>query len=71
MRDEILEAVVRDELRELGMCEYEVDDALATMRDQGMFGVPDWDAVVTLTETLSEENDTDPDPRSDWHEPAR
>jgi hypothetical protein len=40
-RDEILEAVVRDELRGLGMCEYEVDDALGTMRDQGMFDVPD------------------------------
>jgi hypothetical protein len=42
MRDEILEAVVRDELRDLGMCEYEIDDSLATMRDQGMFDVPDW-----------------------------
>ena len=41
-RDEVLEAVVRDELRDLGMCEYEVDDALETMRDQGMFDVPDW-----------------------------
>ena len=41
-RDEVLEAVVRDELRDLGMCEYEIDDALGTMRDQGMFDVPDW-----------------------------
>jgi hypothetical protein len=40
-RDEILEAVTRDELRDLGMCEYEIDDAIATMRDQGMFDVPD------------------------------
>jgi hypothetical protein len=39
-RDEILESVVRDELRDLGLCEYEVDDALATMRDEGMFDVP-------------------------------
>ena len=40
--DEVLEAVVRDELRDLGLCEDEVDDALATMRDEGMFDVPDW-----------------------------
>ena len=42
MHDEILEACARDELRDLGMCEYEIDQALAEMRDQGMFGVPEW-----------------------------
>lgn len=42
MYDDILEAEVRDQLRDQGLCEYEVDDALAVMRDQGMFDVPDW-----------------------------
>jgi hypothetical protein len=42
MRDEILEAEVRDQLRDLGLCEYEADDALGVMRDEGMFDVPDW-----------------------------
>jgi hypothetical protein len=41
-RDEILEAVVRDELRDLGLDEDAVDESLATMREQGMFDVPDW-----------------------------
>jgi hypothetical protein len=40
-RDEILEAVVRDELRDLGLDEDSVDESLATMRDQGMFDVPE------------------------------
>ncbi len=43
MRDEILEAVVRDELRDLGLDEDAVGESLATMRDQGMFDVPDMD----------------------------
>ena len=43
MRDEILEAVVRDELRDQGLDEDSVDEALATMRDRGMFDVPDWE----------------------------
>ena len=42
MRDEILEACARDELRDLGMCEYEIDQALAVMRDEGVFDVPEW-----------------------------
>jgi predicted GNAT family acetyltransferase len=41
MHDEILEAVVRDELRDQGLDEDEVAESLATMRDQGMFDVPD------------------------------
>ena len=41
MRDEILEAVVRDELRDLGLDEDSVAESLATMREQGMFDVPD------------------------------
>jgi hypothetical protein len=39
-RDEILEAVVRDELRGLGVDEDSVGESLAAMRDQGMFGYP-------------------------------
>ena len=42
MCDEILAACVRDELRDLGMDEDSVDEALATMRDQGRFDVPEW-----------------------------
>ena len=42
MYDEILEACARDELRDLGMDEDSVGEALATMRDQGMFDVPEW-----------------------------
>jgi predicted GNAT family acetyltransferase len=42
-RDEILEAVVRDELRGQGLEEDEADEAIAAMRDQGMFDVPDWE----------------------------
>lgn len=41
-RDEVLMAEVRDQYRDLGMCEYEVDDALGVMRDEGMFDVPQW-----------------------------
>lgn len=41
-RDEVLMAEVRDQCRDLGMCEYEVDDALGVMRDEGMFDVRDW-----------------------------
>jgi hypothetical protein len=40
--DEILEAVTCDELRELGLDEDSADEAIATMRDQGMFDVPGW-----------------------------
>ncbi len=42
MHDEILEAEVRDQLRDQGLTEYEVDDALSVMRDNGVFDVPDW-----------------------------
>jgi hypothetical protein len=42
MYDEILEAVVRDDLRDLGLDDGTVAGSLATMRDQGMFDVPDW-----------------------------
>ena len=42
MYDEILEACARDELLGLGMDEDSADEALATMRDEGMFDVPDW-----------------------------
>jgi hypothetical protein len=41
MHDDILEACARDELRDLGLDEDSVAEALATMRDQGMFEVPD------------------------------
>jgi hypothetical protein len=40
--DEILEAVTRDQLRDEGLDEDSVDEALAVMRDQGMFDVPEW-----------------------------
>jgi hypothetical protein len=39
-RDEVLEAVVRDELADLGMDEDSIAESLAVMRDQGMFDVP-------------------------------
>jgi hypothetical protein len=39
--DEVLEAEVRDQLRDLGTDEESVDEAIAAMRDQGMFAVPD------------------------------
>jgi predicted GNAT family acetyltransferase len=42
MHDEILEAVVRDELRDQGLDDDSVDEALAAMRENGMFDVPDW-----------------------------
>lgn len=42
MRDEILEAEVRDQLRDQGLDEDSVAESLAAMRDQGMFDVPDW-----------------------------
>lgn len=41
MRDEMLEVCARDELSDLGMCEYEIDQALAIMRGEGMFDIPD------------------------------
>jgi hypothetical protein len=41
-RDEVLEAVVRDELLAQGLDEDSADEAIVTMRDQGMFDVPDW-----------------------------
>lgn len=41
MHDEILEACARDELRDLGIDEDSIAESLATMRDQGMFDVPD------------------------------
>ena len=42
MYDEILEACARDELRDLGLDEDAVAESLATMREQGMFNLPDW-----------------------------
>lgn len=42
MHDEILEACARDELRDLGIDEDSIAESLATMRDQGMFDVPDY-----------------------------
>ena len=40
--DEILEAVARDELRDQGLDEDSIDEAIAAMRGQGMFDVPGW-----------------------------
>ena len=42
MRDEILEAVIRDELRDQGLDEDSVAASIAVMRDEGMFDVQDW-----------------------------
>jgi hypothetical protein len=42
MRDEILEQEAREQLQEQGLDEGSVDEALAVMRDEGMFDVPDW-----------------------------
>jgi hypothetical protein len=42
MYDKILEACARDELRDLGIDEDSAAEALAAMRDEGMFSVPDW-----------------------------
>lgn len=42
MYDEMLEACARDELRDTGADEDSIDEALAVMRDAGMFDVPDW-----------------------------
>jgi len=42
VRDEILEAVVRDELRDQGLDEDEVAESIAAMKDAGMLDVPDW-----------------------------
>ena len=39
-RDEILEAVVRDELRDQGLDEDSMGESLAAMRGQGMLDVP-------------------------------
>jgi len=41
-RDEILEAVVRDQLHDQGLDEESIDEAIAVMREEGMFDVPDW-----------------------------
>ena len=43
MYDEILEAEVWDQLRDQGLDEDEADEAIAVMRDGGMFDVPDWE----------------------------
>ena len=40
MYDEILEACARDELLDLGRDEDSVEEAIAVMRDEGMFDVP-------------------------------
>ncbi len=42
MRDEILEQEAREQLRDQGLDEDSVSEALAVMRDEGMFDVPDW-----------------------------
>ncbi len=42
MHDEILEQEVREQMLDLGHDEDSVDEALAAMRDAGMFDVPDW-----------------------------
>jgi hypothetical protein len=39
--DEILEAEVRDQLRDLGTDEDSIDEAIAAMRDEGMFAIAD------------------------------
>jgi predicted GNAT family acetyltransferase len=39
-RDEILEAVTRQELTGQGLDEDSADEAVAAMRDEGMFNVP-------------------------------
>ena len=41
MHDEILEAVIRDELLAVGASEDDADAQLEAMRDAGMFEVPD------------------------------
>lgn len=41
-RDEVLEAEVRDQYRDLGLDEDSVREAMATARDAGMFEVRDW-----------------------------
>ncbi len=41
-RDEILMAEVRDQLHDQGLDEESIDEAIAVMRDEGMFDVPDW-----------------------------
>lgn len=42
MRDEILEAVVRDELRDQGLDEDSIQESILAMRDAGVLDVPDW-----------------------------
>ena len=42
MYDEILQACARDEMLDLVMDEDSVEEAIAVMRDEGMFDVPDW-----------------------------
>ena len=41
MHDEILEQEAREQLRDQGLDEDSVDEALVVMRDEGMFDVPD------------------------------
>ena len=41
-RDEILEAEVRDQYRDLGLNEDSVAEAISAARDAGMFDVQDW-----------------------------
>ena len=41
-RDEILEVEAREQLQEQGLDEESVSEALAVMRVEGMFDVPDW-----------------------------
>jgi hypothetical protein len=42
MYDEILEAEVRDQLRDQGLDDDSIAESLAVMRDEGMFDVPAW-----------------------------
>lgn len=41
MYDEVLEAEVRDQLRDQGIDDDSIDESIAVMRDEGVFGVPD------------------------------
>lgn len=40
--DEILEVEAREQLRDQGLDDDSIDEAVAVMRDEGMFTVPDW-----------------------------
>jgi hypothetical protein len=42
MRDEVLEAEVRDQLRDQGLDEDGIDMTIVVMRDEGIFDVPEY-----------------------------